>query len=87
MGPDEIHPKILKYLTWKKMIPYNWKTAIVIHKQSLIHLKRGAWSVMVIVIGNGHSNQSSNPGWRCLHFTNTLGKGMNPTILPSIMGK
>ena len=24
---------------------------------------------MVIVIGNGHGDTSSNPGWDCLHFT------------------
>ena len=32
---------------------------------------------MVIVIGNGHIS----------HSTNTLGKGMNPIILPPAMGK
>ena len=25
-------------------------------------------TVMVIVVGNGHGNLSSNPGWGCLHF-------------------
>ena len=46
----------------------------------------GACGVMVIVIGNGHS---SNPGQTdCIsHNTNTLGKGMNPIILPPAMGK
>ena len=29
----------------------------------------GAHGVMVIVIGNGHSDTSSNPGWDWLHFT------------------
>ena len=29
----------------------------------------GARSVMVIVVGNGHGNTSSNPGWEWLHFT------------------
>ena len=29
---------------------------------------RGACGVMVIVIGNGHSDPSSNPEWACLHF-------------------
>ena len=29
----------------------------------------GAHGVMVIVIGNGHGNMSSNPGWDWLHFT------------------
>ena len=39
--------------------------------------------VMVIVVGIGHGDTSSNPG----HSTNTLGKGMNPIILPPAMGK
>ena len=38
---------------------------------------------MVIVVGNGHGDTSSNPG----HSTNTLGKGMNPIILPLAMDK
>ena len=29
----------------------------------------GAHGVMVIVIGNGHGDTSSNPGWDWLHFT------------------
>ena len=46
----------------------------------------GARRVMVIVVGNGHGDTSSNPGdW--LHCTNTLGKGLNPIILPPAMGK
>ena len=45
--------------------------------------------VMVIVVGNGHGDSSSNPGkndW-ISHSTNTLGKGVNPIILPPAMGK
>ena len=42
---------------------------------------------MVIVVGNGHGDTSSNPGRDSLHCTNTLGKGMNPIILPPAMGK
>ena len=30
---------------------------------------RGARGVMVIVVGNGHGNTSSNPGLDCLLFT------------------
>ena len=42
--------------------------------------------VMVIVVGNGHGDTSSNPD--CIsHSTNTLGKGMNPIILLPVMGK
>ena len=48
----------------------------------------GAHGVKVIVTGYGHGNSSSNPGPDCIsHNTNTLGKGMNPNILPSAMVK
>ena len=40
----------------------------------------GGRGVMVIIAGYGHSDTSS-------HSTNTLGKGMNPNILPPAMGK
>ena len=43
----------------------------------------GARGVMVIVAGNGHVDLTD-----CIsHSTNTLGKGMNPIILPPAMGK
>ena len=44
---------------------------------------------MVIVVGNGHGDTSSNPGKTdCIsRSTNTLGKGMNSIILPPAMGK
>ena len=35
--------------------------------------------VMVTVVGNGHGDTSPNP--------NTLGKGMNPSILPPATDK
>ena len=48
----------------------------------------GARGVMVIIVGNGHGDASSNPGRDCIsHRTNTLQKGMNPIILPPAMGK
>ena len=49
----------------------------------------GARGVMVIVVGIGHGDTSSNLDQiDCIsHSTNTLGKGMNPTILPPAMGK
>ena len=49
----------------------------------------GARGVMVIIIGNGHGDTSSNPGRDWLHFTKDsyLRKGMNPIILPPAMGK
>ena len=54
-----------------------------------INIYGGARGVIVIVIGNGHGDSSSNPGREWLHFTSTitLGKGMNPIILPPAMGK
>ena len=47
---------------------------------------------MVIVVKNGHGNTSSIPRLHfesdCIsHSTNTLGKGMNPIIIPPAMGK
>ena len=48
----------------------------------------GARDVMVIVVGNGHGDMSSNPETDCIsHSINTPGKGMNPIILPQAMGK
>ena len=50
--------------------------------------KGGARDVMVIAVGNGHCDTSSNSGRDCiLHSTNTLGKGMNLIIFPPAMGK
>ena len=48
-----------------------------------------ARSVMVIVVGNGHGDTSSNlDETDCIsHSTNTLGKGINPIILPPAIGK
>ena len=43
---------------------------------------------MVIVVGNGHGDTSSNPGFDCIsHSTNPLGKGINPVIHPPAMRK
>ena len=42
---------------------------------------------MVMTIGNGLDYQSSNPEQDCPHFTKTLGKGMNSTILSPDMSK
>ena len=53
----------------------------------MIGIHRGACGVMVNVVGNGHGDMSSNPGPGISHSTNTLGKGMNPIILPPAMGK
>ena len=44
---------------------------------------------MVTIIGNELGDMSSNPEETdgISHSTNTLGKGMNPIILPPAMGK
>ena len=42
---------------------------------------------MVIVGGNGHQVQILDETDYISHSTNTLGKGMNPIILPLAMGK
>ena len=55
-----------------------------------IHLiTRGAHGVMNIIVGNQHINPSSNldEAVYISHGTNILGKGINPTILPQVMGK
>ena len=47
-------------------------------------------AVMVIVVGIGHDNSELKSWTRLIafsHSTNTLGKGMNPIILPPAMGK
>ena len=55
---------------------------------SLTITNDGARGVMVIVVGNGHGDASSNlDETDCIsHSTNTQGKGMNPIILPPAMG-
>ena len=48
----------------------------------------GACGFMIIVIRNRHNKLNSIPGWDCISYSaNTLGKSMNPTILPPAMGK
>ena len=48
---------------------------------------RGARGVMVIFVGNGDGDTSSNPWRDWLHSINTFGKGMNPIFPPPAMGK
>ena len=48
----------------------------------------GARGVMIIIIGNGHGDTKFKSWTRLIAFhigTNTLGKGMNPIILPPVM--
>ena len=51
--------------------------------------KETKYGVMVIVVGNGHGDTSSilDETDSIFHSTNTLGKGINPIILPPAMGK
>ena len=42
---------------------------------------------MIIIVGNGHGDQSSELEQGCLHSTNTLENVMQPTILHPAMGK
>ena len=42
---------------------------------------------MVIVVGNGYGDTSSNPGRDFSHCTNTLGKVWIQLLLPPAMGK
>ena len=41
----------------------------ILDQTNLFIVNGGACGVMVIVIGNGHSDTSSNPGRSWLHFT------------------
>ena len=53
-----------------------------------MHIYGGARGVMVIVAGIGHGRHEFKSWTDCIsHSTNTLGKGMNPIILPPAMGK
>ena len=71
--------------SWRRL--KNWSAKSSWLRQTYIKLLRGgARGVMVIVVGNGRGDTSSNPD--CIsHCTNTLGKCMNPTILLPAMGK
>ena len=41
----------------------------VVSQELYIYIFRSACGVIVIVIGNGHGDTSSNPRQGCLHFT------------------
>ena len=66
----------LSPIWWWSMVPYH-----------LLCVNGGARGVVVIAVGNEHGDTSSNPGRDFSHSTNTLGKGMNPIILPPAMDK
>ena len=59
----------------------------MILQSSALTTTGGARGVMVIVVGNGHGDTSSNPDKTdyISHSSNT--QGMNPIILPLAMGK
>ena len=62
----------------------------LVNKQNVISNNLGvARIVMVIAVGNGDGDRSSNPGWGCLvfsHSTNTFVKSMTPPILSPVKG-
>ena len=48
----------------------------------------GARGAMIIIIGNGHNTSSILDEANCIYLrTNTLGKGMDPIIIPPDIGK
>ena len=49
-----------------------------IYREYLQRKLRGSCGVMIIVIGNGHGDMSSNPDDFITHSTYILGKDMNP---------
>ena len=46
-----------------------WPGTVAPDKGPINGLNRGARGVVVIVVGNGHGDTSSNPGRDWLHFT------------------
>ena len=58
------------------------------HTYIYIYIYIYIYGVIVIVLENGPYDTSSNPGRDCIsHSANTLGKCMNPIILPPAMWK
>ena len=52
------------------------------------HIKKlGARGVMVIIVGHDDTSSILDKTDCITHSTNTLGKGINPIILPPSMGK
>ena len=48
---------------------YSWTSFLILIVIIIIFLPVGGiYDVMIIVVGNEHSNQSSNPKQDCLHF-------------------
>ena len=65
-------------------------TETTIHTHMYIsntHAHGGARGVQVTIIENGHGDSSSNPRQGISHSANTLGKGINPVILPTALSK
>ena len=51
------------------MYMYDIKIFAKNEKEPETLIQRGARGVMIIVVGNGHGDTSSNPGRDSLHFT------------------
>ena len=56
-------------------------------KKPNIYNSFGGACGLIFVVSFRHGDPSSNPGQGYLHFTNTLGKGMDAIILPPAMEK
>ena len=54
---------------WSHYQMLNEQTRIGLRKLDAYNSLGGAHGVMVIVVGNGHGDTSSNPGRDWLHFT------------------
>ena len=48
---------------------FNWNPKNRHYRSTVLFPKWGARGAMVIVVGNGHGDKSSNPGWDWLYFT------------------
>ena len=58
------------YYDWHWAFYTDWKIYCKLSEKIIINqLCGGARGVMVIVVGNGHGDTSSNPGRDWLHFT------------------
>ena len=83
--------KLIQIIFKRLILPINWTlTGTSTMSQRVMAIKwRCPWrNGNGHGVGNGHGDTSSNPGQDCIsHSTNTLGKGMNPIILPPAMDK
>ena len=65
MAQKQVWYAIEKYQDWS----FKFQTKMYEHLSNLYNKVFGARGVMVIVVGNGHGDMSSNSGRDWLHFT------------------